>query len=320
MDPNQLEPTLQVVYRVLELIGVFLAAVVGGTVARKMKFDIIGFVLIAIVSSLAGGAIRDTVIDSGLIAALANPEYVWTAMAGAAVAYLTRLRGFFWTIFQYHADMATLGVWAVTGSTKALLHDVSPLGCVLMGVVTAAGGGILRDMMCGQVPSVLKNQQMTVIPAVVAGALNVTLYHSGHDTLGMIASPIIAFLLAMLVFWKGWYVPARSDFAPVNDLAWKLRHSFSGVEEQARKAARKAEPEEVRTWRHEKMEEIEQEENQELASIEGADTGDVRESPTRESVRDKLGPDPTRDEFIDALYRAFVSSDSDGSSGWTRRK
>ncbi|WP_235933436.1 trimeric intracellular cation channel family protein [Corynebacterium qintianiae] len=320
MNATELEPMLQVVYRVLELIGVFLASLVGGTVARKMKFDIIGFILLAIVSSLAGGAMRDTLIDSGLIAALDNPEYVWTAMAGAAVAYLTRLRGFFWTIIQYHADMAVLGVWAVTGSTKALLHGVSPLGCVLMGVVTATGGSILRDMMCGQVPAVLKNQQMTVIPAVVAGTLNVVLYHSGHDAWGMIASPVVAFLLAMLVYWKGWYVPAKQDFAPVNDLAWNLRQSFSGVEKQLRKAARKAEPTEVRNWRHEKMEEIDEEENQELASIEGADTGDLRESPTRESVQDKLSQDPSRDEFIDALYRAYVSTDKDSDSGWRRRK
>ncbi|WNI12654.1 trimeric intracellular cation channel family protein [Corynebacterium sp. Z-1] len=290
MSAEELEPMLLTVYRVLELIGVFLAALVGGTVARTMKFDIVGFLIIAVVSALAGGALRDTLINSGLVAALDNPEYVWTAMAGAAVAFVTRLHGFFWTIFHYHADMAILGVWAVTGSTKALLNDVSPLGCVLMGVVTATGGGILRDMMCGQVPSVLKNQQMTVIPAVVAGTLNVGLYHAGYDAWGMIVSPIVAFLLAMLVYWKGWYVPARQDFAPVNDIALSLRRSFSGVEQQLRTAARKVEPTDVRSWRHEKMEEIEDEE-------------------------DGL----TRDEFIDMLYRAYSRSGDDGDTGWVRR-
>ena len=98
---------LLTVYRVLELIGVFLAALVGGTVARTMKFDIVGFLIIAVVSALAGGALRDTLINSGLVAALDSPEYVWTAMAGAAVAFVTRLHGFFWTIFHYHADMAS---------------------------------------------------------------------------------------------------------------------------------------------------------------------------------------------------------------------
>lgn len=286
MNAEELEPTLLIVYRVLELTGVFLAALVGGTMARRMKFDIVGFILLAVVSSLAGGAIRDVLIGSDLVAALQHPEYVWTAMAGAAVAFVTRLRGFFWTIFHYHADMAVLGVWAVTGSTKALLHGVSPLGCVLMGVVTATGGGVLRDMMCGQVPSVLKNQQMTVIPAVVAGTLNVALYHSGYDAWGMIASPVIAFLLAMLVYWKGWYVPAREDFAPVNDAALRLRRYFGGVERQLRSAARKAEPEDVRSWRHEQMEEINAEES-----------------------------DLTRDEFIDVLYRAYIDSGTSGPSG-----
>ncbi|WP_288831460.1 TRIC cation channel family protein [uncultured Corynebacterium sp.] len=306
----EMTPTIETTYRVLELIGVFLTSLVAGTIARKMNFDIVGFLLLAIISSLAGGAVRDVLIDTGKVAALVHPEYIWVAMAGAAAAFLTRLHGFTWTMFQYHADMVTIGVWAVTGSTKALLAGVSPLGCVLMALVTATGGSVIRDMMIGRIPALLKNQQMMAIPAIIAASFNVLLYRIGHHELGMVLTPILAFAIAALVYWTGWYIPARQDFAPVNDLAWKLRQSFSGVEESARSAARTIEPDSVREWRHGKMEEIEAEEHREL----GADNAG---EPTKEEVKKRVGDNPSREEFIDVLYKAYLDAGgSNGPTGW----
>ncbi|WP_290341539.1 TRIC cation channel family protein [Corynebacterium auris] len=250
--------TTEMTYRVLELIGVYLTSLVAGTVARRMNFDIVGFALLALISSLAGGAARDVLIDTGQVAALANPEYIWVALAGAATAFVTRLRGLAWTMFQYHADMATVGVWAVTGSSKALLAGVSPLGCVLMGLLTATGGTVVRDIMIGRVPALLKNQQVMAIPAVVASVLTVVGFRLGQYDLAMIGSPIIAFAIAILIYWAGWYVPTRQDFAPVNDIARRVRRSFSGAENSARRVARDVEPGRVRRWRHNKMRQAEE--------------------------------------------------------------
>lgn len=302
-------PSIEATYRTLELIGVFLTSLVAGSIARRMNFDIVGFLLLAMISSLAGGAVRDVLIDTGKVAALANPEYLWVAIAGAATAFVTRLHGFTWTMFQYHADMITIGVWAVTGSTKALLAGVSPLGCVMMALVTATGGSVIRDVMIGRIPALLKNQQMMAIPAVLAACLNVAFYRFGHHELGMILVPVLAFAVAALVYWTGWYIPARQDFAPVNDMAWKLRQSFKGVEDSAREAARTIEPDSVRKWRHGKMEEFEAEEQRER----GDDAGE----PTSEDVKKRVSDNPTREEFIDVLYRVYLDAgESNDDAGW----
>jgi len=300
----EMTPAIETTYRVLELIGVYLTSLVAGTVARKMNFDIVGFLVLAIISSLAGGAIRDVLIDTGKVAALEYPEYVWVAIAGAATAFVAHFHGFTWTMFQYHADMVTIGVWAVTGSTKALLAGVSPLGCVLMAVVTATGGSVIRDMMIGRIPALLKNQQSMAIPAVAAATLNVVLYRLGYHQLSMILTPVLAFVIAAIVYWMGWYIPAKQDFAPVNRVAATLRRNFQGVEESARAAARTIEPEPVREWRHEKMDEIEREEKQELAGHH-----DTPGEPVKEEVKQQVSDNPSREEFIDALYNAYLDAE-----------
>ncbi|CAM4340639.1 hypothetical protein CHAD_08800 [Corynebacterium hadale] len=93
---------------------------------------------------------------------------------------------------------------------KVLLAGVYPLGCVLMALVAATGGSVIRNTMIGRIPALLKNQQIMAIPAMIAVSFNVLLYCIGHHELGMVLTPILAFAIAALVYWTGWYIPAPS--------------------------------------------------------------------------------------------------------------
>ena len=85
-------PTIDTLYRSLHLIGVVLNGIIGGTIARRRNFDIIGFVFLALFSATAGGMIRDMLISDGPAAAISDPLYLILACAGALIAALADLR------------------------------------------------------------------------------------------------------------------------------------------------------------------------------------------------------------------------------------
>lgn len=166
-----------VTFAMLDLVGVFLNALVGGLVARRMKFDAVGFMLLAIISGMAGGMIRDGLIGDTPASALQNPWYIGTALVGAVVAFVLPLAGVAWELIRFHLDMVIVGVWASTGTVAAMKADVTWFGCVLMGVLTATGGMVIREMMIGQVPKILMDRQLYVVPAMVS-SISVQLFYA----------------------------------------------------------------------------------------------------------------------------------------------
>ncbi len=228
--------------------------IIGGTIARKQNFDIVGFMFLSLLTALGGGMIRDMLIGQGTVAAIANPEYLILALAGALVALVTDFKGKAWEIFQFHGDAIILGSWAVTGCVKAMNYNLPVLSCVFMGVLTGCGGGMIRDIAIGKVPSVFSSQQLYAVPALVAAVSMWLFDHFGHPMPGMIISPLLAVALAMLSYWRGWYIPARQDFAPVNMTASQVRDLMKMAEDRGRSVGRRLEPPTLRSWRHEKME------------------------------------------------------------------
>lgn len=292
---------------VLDLIGVFLNAVIGGTVARRMKFDAVGFMLIAIISAMAGGMMRDALIGNTPVAALADPWYISIALVGALVAFLANLRGYVWELTRFHGDMVILGVWCTTGTVTAIGAGVSWIGCILMGVITATGGMVIREVLIGRIPRILNDQQMYVVPAIAGSITALIFYRLEYPSVALVAAPLVAFSLGTAAYWAGWYVPASSESAPMN--AW-VSALFGKVD-------RTLEPSAFRRWRLAKEAEMQDDML--------ADDGFM---PTKGEVRTELayekngavGSDATRDDFLAALYRVFIEREGDASAGgWARR-
>lgn len=190
-------------YFVLEYTGVLLAATVGGTVAKRMNFDIVGFAFIAYISSLSGGFIRDAILNDGPAAALTNPGYLITATVGAAIAYTVNLHGRLWERFRFYADVVTIGVWAVAGTLKGLLADLNWVPCLLLAVITATGGTLARDIVLRRVPSLFTSQKMTVFPAIISSVILLVMNHFGLVREGMLAAAIAAPIFAIAVYYGG---------------------------------------------------------------------------------------------------------------------
>ena len=165
--------------------GIFVAALGGGLLAVRHKLDIFGVMVLAVVTGLAGGMARDVLIGAVPVAAVDSPHYLRAAIAAGLVAFFGHraLEKLDRPVMLF--DAAALALFAVAGARKALSFDVDPVAAVLLGVLTAVGGGALRDVLLAEVPRVLKIGELYALAAmfgaiiVVAGA-----------ALGLAAAPV----------------------------------------------------------------------------------------------------------------------------------
>ena len=182
------DPTILALYQTLDLIGVVLNGAIGGSIARQRNFDIIGFAFLALFSALGGGMLRDTLMQRGTPAAIAEPMYMGMAILGGLLAMVIHLKGRAWELFRVHGDAIILGVWAVTGTTKALTYGMPWASAMFMGMLTAVGGGMIRDIATGSIPSIFGGNTLYATPAIFSSAIMVGFHAAGHDAMGMIAA------------------------------------------------------------------------------------------------------------------------------------
>nr|WP_297428085.1 trimeric intracellular cation channel family protein [uncultured Actinotalea sp.] len=193
--------------RALDLVGVFLNGVLGGTIARQRRFDLVGFAILAIVSALGGGILRDTLLQQGPPVALTDPWYLATALCGAVVAFVVRLEGRWWTRTYFVGDSLVLGCWAAVGAGRALEAELGVLPAVLLGVTTAVGGGMIRDVVVGQVPAVFGGNTLYATSAVIACLVLIPLHEAGFETAGVYASIAVGAGLSLLARRRRWTLP-----------------------------------------------------------------------------------------------------------------
>lgn len=178
------------IFRVIDLTGVLLNGILGGKLARTKHFDAVGFVILAIMSAMGGGIVRDVMLQHGPPVALTDPLYISTALVGAGIAFFWKLSSRFWRIAFIIADGTVLGCWAATGAMKTLALGFGIMPALLLGITTAVGGGMIRDVTAGNVPMVFGGNNLYATPALVSAAIMVLLYSLGSPTGGSFWQPL----------------------------------------------------------------------------------------------------------------------------------
>jgi uncharacterized membrane protein YeiH len=168
-----------------DLAGIFVAALGGALLAVRHRLDIFGVMVLAIVTGLAGGMARDVLIGAVPVAAVDSPYYLPAALAAGFVAFLGHhaLERLDRPVMLF--DAAALGLFAVAGARKALSFGVDPVAAVLLGVLTAVGGGALRDVLLAEVPRVLKVGELYALAAMLGAIVLVA-----GTALGFAAAPV----------------------------------------------------------------------------------------------------------------------------------
>lgn len=142
-----------------------------------------------------------------------------------------------------HGDALISALWASVGAFKAITFGLPVLPTIMMGVFTATGGSMIRDVLIGREPAVFGNNQPTVVPAIAGAVVTLIGANTGHLALGAVAGPLTSFTISMIAYYRAWRVPTSPQFAPVNTTASQLA-------DVAKRGVHKLEPERVRDWRH----------------------------------------------------------------------
>lgn len=221
---NVLTPeALASVTNVLDLAGVFASALLGGSLARTMDFDLFGFLVVGFVSGLGGGMLRDTLLQNGPPVALVDPLYLPVAIAGALVAFFVSFSELTWDRLFTVLDAAVIGFWSVVGVQRTFDAGLGWPAAIIMGTITAVGGGAMRDLLLRRVPAVFGGNALYATVAVAASAVMVVASYLGSPSIGIIAAIVLSLGLRYGAVKRGWGLPNGRDWQPKSTLGALLQ-------------------------------------------------------------------------------------------------
>jgi uncharacterized membrane protein YeiH len=197
----------QLLTRALDLVGTLAFAISGAMQGVRRGLDIFGVLMLAFVTAVSGGILRDLLIGAVPPAALASSYYLALAMGAGLLTF--RFHKVFKRLNQpvQLFDAAGLGIFAVVGTQKALLYGLDWPMAVVLGMCSGIGGGMVRDMLTAQVPTVLHTDVYAV--AALAGGLVVPLGAYLHlPPIGVIlGGALLCVTLRLLALRHGWELP-----------------------------------------------------------------------------------------------------------------
>jgi uncharacterized membrane protein YeiH len=146
-------------------------------------------------------------LQHGTPIALTDYRYLVTALAGAVIAYVVRIEGHWWNRVWPVVDALALGAWAAAGAQRTLSFGLGWMSAILLGTITAVGGGLVRDVVLRRIPGILGGNTLYATSAVVASAVLVVADLNGQPTAGMILATIVGAGLVLAARRRGWMLP-----------------------------------------------------------------------------------------------------------------
>lgn len=196
--------------RGLELLGLFVFAISGAMLAVRKGFEVVGLTSLALVTAMGGGVVRDLVLGDTPPLAFRDVWYFVVPLSAAAIVFVAH------GVIDRHLhrsvlvfDAIGLGLFSVTGAVKAASYGTTAVGAVVLAVVTAAGGGILRDVLANDQPQIFQpDSRLYAIPATAGATVIVVL--SRNDIYSGVVATVVAVgvcLVRLAALRWGWRAP-----------------------------------------------------------------------------------------------------------------
>jgi len=191
-----------------DLAGIFFFAVSGSLLAVRRRFDIIGSLLLGTCVGLGGGMLRDVILDVGVPRAFDSPVYLVPPVLAAIIVYY-----FAHVVQRFHDvlltfDAAGMALFSVTGTVVALDADMNPVSASMLGVVTAVGGGVIRDVVANEVPQIFRARGLYAIPALLGAAMtSLAAWADWLNPATGTAIAVLVFTLRMVSLRYRWHAP-----------------------------------------------------------------------------------------------------------------
>ena len=203
---TELSSPIQIIVLILDLFGTMAFAVTGAFKAIEHKADIVGIIILATITGVAGGTIRDIILGHFPPHSISDPNYVIiTTTTGVVIFFLYPKIQKHWNLFLKF-DALGLGVFTAIGATFAYqIFGMNFLAMAMAGMVTAVGGGILRDMFVNEIPMVFVKElyaSASFLGVVVFYILLLIKFQIEVATIGSIVITTMLRLIAMKYNWN----------------------------------------------------------------------------------------------------------------------
>ncbi|WP_233614164.1 trimeric intracellular cation channel family protein [Leucobacter edaphi] len=204
-------------YEVLQLAGILAFAISGALVGVRRRLDLLGVIVVGSFTGVGGGIIRDMLLGVHPPVSFTHWPNLAVAVGGAFAVFfihpgITRIR-----YFEVVFDAFGLGLFSANGAVVAFLSGESPLTAILVGTITAIGGGVIRDVLVNTVPGVLTRELYAVSALLGAGIAVGIAALDGSAWLGSLVGGAAAIVLRLTSVARGWHLPKPRFSGPGED-------------------------------------------------------------------------------------------------------
>jgi uncharacterized membrane protein YeiH len=199
------------IIEVLDIIGVFFLAISGILTAADKGLDFFGGYIIAFIAALGGGTIRDLFLNT-TIAWMHDMVLITTVLIGATVGIIFRvkLRKLRKTFFVF--DTLGMSVFTIAGVQKGLEYEQLFFVCLLLGVISAAFGGVIRDVLCNDIPLIFRKEVYATACLAGAGIYLIGTYLGFRDEVWLLSVSMLSIILIRtFAVYKKWHMPLLKD-------------------------------------------------------------------------------------------------------------
>ena len=199
---------------VLDLVGTFVFALSGAMAGVKHQLDLFGILVLSFAAGNAGGIARDVLIGAVPAAAISDWRYIGVSLLAGLMTfywfpYIDRLRS---AVLVF--DGAGLGLFAVSGALKALTFHLGPVPAVLLGMLTGIGGGMTRDVLVAEVPTMLRAELYAVAAVIGASVVVIADKMQLPTAPAAVIGALICFGLRFEAIRRGWRLPVARPVEP----------------------------------------------------------------------------------------------------------
>jgi len=194
-------------FKLIDILGTIAFAISGVYAAMEKRLDLFGVIIIAFVTAIGGGTIRDLMIGDLPVSWIRNTNYTFVILATTLVVIFFRnlLKNFQKTLLVF--DSIGLGLFTIVGIEKGIQFGLHPVVCVALGTITGCFGGVIRDMLINTIP-VIFHKEIYASACIAGGTVFFLLMISGVNTeLNEAVCIVLIFLFRMLAIRYNWQLP-----------------------------------------------------------------------------------------------------------------
>lgn len=189
---------MDIIY-VLDILGTFAFAISGALVALDKKFDLFGVIIIAFITAVGGGMLRDVLINAHPINWIGDLNYLYTIFTAVIFTFLFKSKIFYLSKTLFLFDTIGISVFTLLGLQKGLAYELHPLVAVIMGMISAVFGGVLRDVLTAKVPLIFE-KEIYASACLAGGMIYLTLnYFRVEENINFIISAAVVVIIRAVV-------------------------------------------------------------------------------------------------------------------------